>query len=70
LLYYVGRFFFLISTEIPLYFPQKRRYGSTVKQVVSELANFDFIYVMATLNVHAMFILPLVVMRIGLMVGN
>jgi hypothetical protein len=73
LLCYVGRFFFLISIELPLYFAQKRRYGLAVKQVVSELANFGFMYVMATVNLRATlftFILPLIVMRIGLMLGN
>ncbi|KIM73713.1 hypothetical protein PILCRDRAFT_828848 [Piloderma croceum F 1598] len=73
LLCYVGRFFFLISIELPLYFAQKKRYDLTVKQVVSELANFGFIYAMATLNLRATlftFILPLIVIRIGLMIGN
>jgi hypothetical protein len=73
LLCYVGRFFFFISVELPLYFAQKKRYGLAVKQVVSELANFGFIYVMTTLNLRAalfVFIFPLVLMRIGLMLGN
>ena len=44
-----------------------------MKQVVSGLANFGFIYVMAALNLRATlvtFIIPLIVMCIGLMVGN
>jgi Fatty acid desaturase len=70
---YVGRFLFAIWIELPLYFVRKKRYGMAVKQCISELTSYGFIYVMATRNFRATLftlILPLIVTRIGLMVAN
>jgi hypothetical protein len=70
---YVGRFLFGIWIELPLYFVRKKRYGMAVKQCISELTSYGFIYVMATRNFRATLfalILPLIVTRIGLMVAN
>jgi hypothetical protein len=70
---YIGRFFFFIWFELPLYFMQKRRYDMAVKQFILELGNYAFIFGMAKCNFRATLftlILPLILMRIGLMVGN
>jgi hypothetical protein len=70
---YVGRFFVLIWIELPLYFMHKKRHVLAMKSLTSELASYAFIVVMASHNFRAALftlILPLVVMRIGMMVGN
>lgn len=71
---YVGRFFLFIWLELPLYFLRKRKRYLALKATFWESLNFAAIYVLwkfvswkATLFV---FILPLVQLRIGLMVGN
>jgi hypothetical protein len=70
---YVGRFCGLVWIELPLYFVRKGRYDLAAKSTVSELANYMFIYAMAIYNFRAALftlILPLIMMRIGMMVGN
>jgi hypothetical protein len=70
---YIGRIFTLIYIELPLYFIHKKRYSLATKLITSELANYAFIVVMAQHNFRAALftlILPLILMRIGLMVGN
>jgi hypothetical protein len=70
---YVGRFFAFVWIELPLYFIRKKRYGLAIKACASELASYMFIVVMLKRNFRAAFFtlaLPLVMMRIGLMVGN
>ncbi|KFG86468.1 fatty acid desaturase [Metarhizium anisopliae] len=73
-LHYVGRFFFLVWLDLPLYFLGKNRPGLAIRAAGSELATYAYYYFMsrlvgtkATLFVY---ILPFVMLRMGLMVGN
>ena len=70
---YVGRFLAFIWIELPVYFLRKNKIGLAIKSAVSELTSYGFIYFLARLNFYPtlfVFILPLIQMRIGLMVGN
>ncbi|KAG5926335.1 hypothetical protein E4U42_003400 [Claviceps africana] len=73
-LHYVGRFYFMIWFDLPLYFLRKNRPGLALKTVVSELANYAFFYLVSRLAGNKatffVYILPCLVLRIGLMVGN
>lgn len=71
---YVGRFFFLVWYDLPMYFARKGQMKNATRAAFWELSNYATIYLLynyvnprATLFV---LILPLLVMRIGLMVGN
>ncbi|KAI9375179.1 hypothetical protein BJX61DRAFT_192051 [Aspergillus egyptiacus] len=71
---YVGRFFLFIWLELPLYFLRKGKIHFALKAAAWELGNYLIILFFwnciswkATLCV---FVLPLVQLRIGLMVGN
>ncbi|OJI97178.1 hypothetical protein ASPVEDRAFT_36574 [Aspergillus versicolor CBS 583.65] len=71
---YVGRFFFFIWLELPLYFFRKGKTAMAAKAAFWELGNYLALYVLwnyvnwkATLFV---FLLPLLQLRVGLMVGN
>ena len=73
-LYYLGRFYFLIWLDLPLYFLSKKRPLMAAKAAFWELSNYALYVFLATM-VHFkatlfVFILPLLLMRIGLMVGN
>ncbi|KAJ5758806.1 hypothetical protein N7520_005962 [Penicillium odoratum] len=71
---YVGRFFFLIWAELPRYFWSKGQKKYACKVAFWELSNYLAIYLLYNyVNARAtmfVLILPLTVMRIGLMVGN
>ena len=73
-LLYTGRFFLLIWFDLPLYFLGKNQLANALKTVVFELGNYLFIHIMATyVNFHATlfaYVVPLLIMRIGLMIGN
>ena len=72
-LMYVGRFLAFVWLELPLYFLRKRKLRLATMTALSEFGSYFFIYAMATKNFHAtlfVLILPLCLMRIGLMVGN
>lgn len=73
-LHYVGRFFFFVWLDLPLYFIRKKKPSLALKTVGSELPNFLMLYVLATrVNFSATlfaFLLPLLLLRLGLMVGN
>lgn len=71
---YIGRFFFFIWLELPLYFIRKGQLILGIKAGFWELGNYFAIYALfhwvnprATLFV---FLLPVVLLRMGLMVGN
>ena len=73
-LHYVGRFYFFVWLDLPLYFVRKNRLPMAVQAAGWEFATYLFYYVMivyvhpqATLFVY---ILPLMCLRFGLMVGN
>jgi hypothetical protein len=73
-LYYVGRFFFLVWLDLPLYFIRKGRTTMAMKTAFFELGNYAFIYLMARyVSFRAtlfVFMIPLLMMRIGLIIGN
>ncbi|PHH83587.1 hypothetical protein CDD82_6615 [Ophiocordyceps australis] len=71
---YVGRFFVLVWIDLPLYFVRKHRPGLAMRTAGWEIATYLFYYGMATrADARAtlfVYILPFVVLRLGLMVGN
>ncbi|KAL9616423.1 MAG: hypothetical protein Q9160_008699 [Pyrenula sp. 1 TL-2023] len=73
-LHYVGRFFFFIWLDLPLYFARKGRLWIGLKAALSELASYTFIYILARyVNPRAtlfVLIIPLLLIRAGLMIGN
>ena len=72
-LMYVGRFIGFIWIELPLYFFRKRKSGLAFKAAASEMAAYLFVYLAARrsfLPTLFVLIIPLFLMRIGLMVGN
>ncbi|KGO45061.1 Fatty acid desaturase, type 1 [Penicillium expansum] len=71
---YVGRFFFLVSLELPLYFLRKGQYSTSLKTAFWEFSNYLAIALLYCYG-HAraticVFILPLMTLRAGLMAGN
>lgn len=72
-LLYVARFYFLIWYELAAYFVRKNRLVMAAKQTFWEIGSYVFQYAMWKLNHRAalfVFLLPLAVMRFGLMIGN
>lgn len=73
-LHYVGRFFFFVWLDLPIYFIGKKKTVLALKTLGSELISYFILYVLATrVNFHATlfaFLLPLVLVRLVLMVGN
>lgn len=73
-LHYVGRFFFFVWLDLPLYFMRKKKTALGLKTMGSEMAYYSMLYVLATrVNFHATlfaFLLPLLLLRLGLMAGN
>ena len=70
---YVGRFIALVWIELPMYFFRKRKPILALKSLFSELTAMLFIYILARRDFYpTLFVLifPLLLMRIGLMVGN
>lgn len=72
-LMYVGRFIAFIWIELPLYFLRKNKPALALKAGVSEMVSYLFIYLLARTSFYPtlfILIIPLFLMRIGLMVGN
>jgi hypothetical protein len=72
-LQYVGRFYFFIWLELPLYFVRKGRRSLAAKAAFWELTSYASLYSLYRLNPKAtvcVFLLPLLLLRLGLMVGN
>ena len=71
---YVGRFILFIWLELPLYFWRKGQFKYAAKCAFWEVGSYVAIYMLYNyVNARAttfVFILPLTVMRLGLMVGN
>lgn len=70
---YLGRFFFLAWLELPLYFLRKGKPVLAGKAAFWELSNYLAMYLLTRLNWRAtlfVFILPFIVLRVALMVGN
>ncbi|OKL57916.1 hypothetical protein UA08_06786 [Talaromyces atroroseus] len=73
-LHYVLRFMFFVWIELPLYFVRHGKYVLGLKAFVWEVSNYIVLavlykYVNARATTFA-FLLPLLMLRIGLMVGN
>lgn len=72
-LHYVGRFYFFVWLELPLYFFRKGRWPLAAKAAFWELSSYLMVYLLFGMNPRAtlcVFILPLALLRVGLMVGN
>lgn len=74
LLHYIGRFYFFVWYDLFSYFISKKKYTLAAKAAVSEVSSFAMIAFFATyVNTRAafcVFLLPLGMLRVGLMVGN
>jgi hypothetical protein len=73
LLHYIGRFYFFIWLELPIYFLRKGKTTLAMKAFAWEMSYYIFLYTLYQLNSRAtfcIFLLPLMVLRLGLMVGN
>jgi fatty acid desaturase len=71
--HYVGRFFILIWLELPLYFLRKHKGVQAFKAAFWELSNLSAIVLLARFDFRPtlfVFVLPLLLTRVGLMVGN
>lgn len=72
-LQYVGRFYFFIWFDLPGYFIRKNRPTAALKAAFWEFSSYALQYTMWKLNWRAaifVFLLPLAIMRFGLMIGN
>lgn len=72
-LHYYGRFMLFVWAELPLYFIRKGKTNLAVRAFASEVASYIFLACMTKLNPKAAtfaFLLPFVVLRLALMVGN
>jgi len=72
-LMYVGRFMFLVWIELPLYFVRRNRRDMALTVLVTEVGNYTLyaaLFVYAPKPTTFVFLLPLLVMRIFMMVGN
>ncbi|KJZ75874.1 hypothetical protein HIM_04698 [Hirsutella minnesotensis 3608] len=71
---YVGRFYFFVWLDLPLYFLRKKRPGMAARAAGGEYLTFAFY---ATMGMRFgwkptifVYIIPLLLMRVGLMIGN
>ena len=73
-LQYVGKFYFLVWLDLPLYFVRKNRPSMAVRAAGWEFGTYIFYYLMVTrVNAKAamfVLVLPLMLVRFGLMAGN
>ncbi|KAE9961945.1 hypothetical protein BLS_001085 [Venturia inaequalis] len=72
-LHYIGRFYFLIWFDLPIYFLQKKKYTLAFKGSFWETANYAFFILMARANLRPtlfVYIFPFLLLRLGLMIGN
>lgn len=71
---YVGRFFFLVWVDLPLYFLRKNRQGMAVQVAGCEFLTYSFYCAMAMLfggkATFFVYLFPFLLMRTGLMIGN
>ncbi|KAI1758740.1 hypothetical protein GGR53DRAFT_528629 [Hypoxylon sp. FL1150] len=72
-LHYVGRFYFLIWFDLPRYFLRKDRPTFGLKAFFWEVSNYVALFTLFRINARPtffVFLLPLMLLRAGLMVGN
>ncbi|KAI0805039.1 fatty acid desaturase [Xylaria sp. FL0064] len=71
--HYVGRFYFFVWLDLPLYFMRKGKLMTGLRAAFWELLNYTAITALLRYNFNATLftlLIPLLVMRLGLMVGN
>ena len=72
-LHYVGRFYFLAWIELPLYFIRTKRYALAARAAFWEWSSYLTYYTLYRLSPRPtlmVFIIPFLVLRVALMVGN
>ena len=72
-LLYFARFFLLVWLELPLYFLFKKRPTQAAKAALWELGNYATLYLLYKAKpgpTFCVFLMPLLLMRLGLMLGN
>jgi hypothetical protein len=72
-LHYLGRFFFFVWFDLPLYFLKKGQIKYAIKAGGWELLNYTMLYTLYRLNSQAttfVLLCPFLLMRLGLMIGN
>ncbi|KAG9237369.1 fatty acid desaturase-domain-containing protein [Amylocarpus encephaloides] len=72
-LHYEGRFLLLCWFDLPRYFIKKNKYNIAARVAVTELSSYAMMAFLARVNFRPaffVFILPFIVLRIGLMIGN
>lgn len=71
---YVGRFYFFVWLDLPLYFLRTKRPRSALLIAGWELSTYTFYFTMAKLfgakPTFFVYVAPFMIMRLGLMVGN
>lgn len=71
---YLGRFYFLVWLDLPLYFLRTRRPNSAFRTAGWELSTYLFYFTMSKLcgtkPTFFVYVAPFMIMRLGLMVGN
>ncbi|WEW56700.1 hypothetical protein PRK78_002148 [Emydomyces testavorans] len=71
---YVGRFFFLVWLELPLYFVRKGKFKFAFQSAFWEASDYAYLYLLyryvSPRATFFVFLVPLLTLRIGLMVGN
>ncbi|KAI1647894.1 uncharacterized protein F4817DRAFT_336250 [Daldinia loculata] len=72
-LHYVGRFYFFVWLDLPLYFFRTDRLTFALKTAFWELFSYSMLLTLFRLNSRPaffVFLLPFLLLRLGLMVGN
>ncbi|KAI1660913.1 hypothetical protein F4813DRAFT_348772 [Daldinia decipiens] len=72
-LHYVGRFYFFVWLDLPLYFFRKDRLTFALKTAFWELSSYAMLLTLFRLNSRPaffVFLLPFMLLRLGLMIGN
>lgn len=72
-LHYEARFLLLCWFDLPKYFISKGRYNLAFRMILSEFSSYAFLFFLARWQFQPtlfVLLLPLLIMRIGLMIGN
>ncbi|KAK5110078.1 hypothetical protein LTR62_006323 [Meristemomyces frigidus] len=71
--HYFFRFFLLVWYDLPMYFVRTNKHSLAIRAFLSEIISYTFFATMTYYNAKAatfVFLLPFVLLRFGLMVGN
>ncbi|ORY61733.1 uncharacterized protein BCR38DRAFT_459523 [Pseudomassariella vexata] len=72
-LHYVGRFYFFVWAELPMYFIREKRYVFAAKSMFWDVGYYTTVYVLFKINplpTTCVLLLPLLILRVALMIGN